>query len=129
MKNFTEKENELIIACMTLANAEIPEDNFELMVLKDTAQHYIDNLEYIGVEVVVNGEIKVDVRTKDFVSIETILASYHDMFSTANKIEITIMDLLTGEVYASYNTEIYNGGICEHLYRSDEYIDNIERGE
>ena len=127
MKNFTEKENELTLACMTLAEAEMPE-NFELMVLKETAQSYIDNLDYIGVEVVVDNEITIDTRTRNWAYINTVLEACAENF-TAHKIEATAMDLLTGEVYASYNKEIFNGGVSEHLYRSDEYLDNIERGE
>ena len=128
MKNFTAKKNELIIACMTIANAEIPEDNFELMVLKNTAQHYIDNLDYIGVEVEVDGEITIDTRTKDWGYINTVFEACAENF-TAHNIKATAMDLITGKVYASYNKKIFNGGVSEHLCRSDKYLNNVESGE
>mgnify|MGYP003456984154 FL=1 len=113
---------------MTLANAEIPEDNFELMVLKDTAQGYINNLEYIGVEVIIDDMITTDIRTRNWDFINFIIEGCAGN-TTAHKIEVTAMNLLTGEVYASYSKEVYNGGICEHLYRSDEDIESIEGGE
>lgn len=110
MKYYTVKECNEISALMTLAESNWHEwSNFAKDALKEIAT--------IGVEIIVDEETIIDVRTMDDNSIlaDYILAYDEHIAShiddTENfKISITIVNLLTGEIIYDAYYERYNDG-------------------
>jgi hypothetical protein len=110
MKYYTTKECNEISALMTLAES----DRYELSRF---AKNTLKEIEMIGIEVVIDGETIIDVRTIDdnsiladyVVAYDEHIASHID--DTENfKISITIVNLLTGELIYDAYYERYNDG-------------------
>lgn len=110
MKYYTTKECNEISALMTLAESKWHEwSNFAKEALKEIAT--------IGVEIIVDEETIIDVRTMDD---NSILADYvvaYDEYIASHiddsenfKISITIMSLYTGELIYDAYYERYNDG-------------------
>ena len=110
MKYYTTKECNEISALMTLAESNKQE-------LSSFATEVLKGISTIGVEITVDEETIIDVRTKDnnsiladyIVAYDEHIASHID--DTENfKISITIVNLLTGELIYDAYYERYNDG-------------------
>lgn len=110
MKYYTTKECNEISALMTLAESNKQE-------LSSFATEVLKGISTIGVEITVDEETIIDVRTKDnnsiladyIVAYDEHIASHID--DTENfKISITIVNLLTGEIIFDAYYERYNDG-------------------